>query len=126
MSNRAYGLIEIEITQEHIDALQVVYSKKKQLQDLLDEIEVVPRLFGLYRAKVPKYTDVEARKMVNCFMVDVWQNYRKVRYAITKRFFDELNVSIRNCSGKKIYLELNNYDSLCNLMDWYRRLEPMN
>jgi hypothetical protein len=120
MSNTSYGLIEIEITQEHIDALQVVYSRKKQLQDLLDEVEVVPRLFGLYRAKVPKYTDVEALKMVKCFMLGVWGDHRGTRYAITKRFFDALNVSIRSCLNKKIYLELNNYDSLCNLMNWYK------
>jgi hypothetical protein len=120
MSNTAYGLIEIEITQEHIDALQVVYSRKKQLQDLLDEVEVVPRLFGLYRAKVPKYTDDEARKMVNCFMLGVWGDHRGTRYAITKPFFQELNISIRSCAGKKIYLSLNNYDYLCHLMRWYK------
>jgi hypothetical protein len=123
MSNTAYGLIEIEITQEHIDALQVVYSRKKQLQDLLDEVEVVPRLFGLYRAKVPKYTDDEARKMVNIHTLHalgVWKNIRDRRYAITKPFFQELNISIRSCAGKKIYLSLNNYDYLCHLMRWYK------
>jgi hypothetical protein len=117
MTNPLNGLIEINITSEHIAALQAVHNEYRRIDRLQNETETKQYFFGLFERKVPKHTNITT----NCPMLGFWQSYEYDISAITtKHKFTVLNETIRNCKGQKIYLSLDNYDTLCELMHWYK------
>jgi hypothetical protein len=116
-NNPLCGFIEIEITQEHIDALQSVQTERVAAISFFREKVKVPRLFGLFHSSVYKH---EATRP-SCPMLGLYDTYDGERYITTTSGYQELNVAIRNCVGKTVYLSLFNYDTLAILMNWYER-----
>lgn len=119
MENNLNGLIEISITQEHIDACHAVLKYQEDLQKQLDTYTVKSYLFGLIKKK--KYPEI---KSTNPFVFTIhwgngWDCAEGVR-AYTNQNFDILYLTIRHCVGKTIYLSLDNYDTLCRVMELYK------
>jgi hypothetical protein len=116
-NNPLYGFIEIEITQEHIAALQSVQTESRAALSFFREKVKVPRLFGLFHSSVYKH---EATRP-SCPMLGLYDTYDGERHITTTSYYEELNIAIRNCAGKTVYLSLYNYDTLAMLMNWYER-----
>lgn len=120
MENNLNGLIEISITQEHIDACHAILKYQEDLQKQLDTYTVKSYLFGLI--KIKKYPRIES---TNPFVFTIcwgrdW-DYGEGGMAYTDQHFDSLYLSIRNCVGETIYLSLDNYDTLCAVMEYTKK-----
>lgn len=117
MENNLNGLIEISITQEHIDACHAVLKYQEDLQKQLDTYIVKSYLFGLIKKK--KYPDI---KSDNPFVfTHSWWLDDDGYTAYLKEPFEKLYNSIRNCKGETILLSLDNYDTLCAVMEYTKK-----
>lgn len=116
MESNLNGLIEISITQEHIDACHAVLKYQEDLQKELDTYIVKSYLFGLIKKK--KYPDI---KSDNPFVfTHSWCLEDDGYTAYLKEPFEVLYTSIRYCKGETIFLSLDNYATLCRVMEIYK------
>lgn len=112
------GFIKIEITQEHINACEAVFSYKEELQKRLEKPVYSKWCFGLLTKVSYPYTESGGCPALYTFN---WSSDYCTVYI--ERWFEVLWSAICHCHGEEIYLSLDNYNSLCNIMSWYRDYE---
>lgn len=116
------GLIEISIKQEHIDACHTILKYQEDLQKELDTYIVKSYLFGLIKKK--EYPQIES---TNPFVSTCKLYFDDDFYtACLEEPFEVLYTSIRYCKGETIFLSLDNYDTLCRVMELYKNTQTYN